>query len=105
MKTKSVTFYVCEICDGSYGTAEKALRCESRAVSGDKGAKVGDTVLITQGEGAGKRAKVSSVHIVDMEWGHYRWDQYRHTIILTADITGWGSRALTFDAYELVGSE
>ena len=52
-------------------------------------------------DGAGKRAKVTSVSIVDKDWGHYRWERYWHTVALTADFDGWGSRMLTFDSYEV----
>ncbi len=64
--------------------------------------KVGDTVIITQGDGEGSKAIVESIHIYDKEWGHYAWDRYWHTVGLTAKVVdGWGHRSLTFDSYKL----
>jgi len=101
MKEFSVKKYKCEICDHVYDNQNDAELCESKSISQDKGVKVGDTVFITGGEGKGSMAKVRSVYIVDMNWGHYAWERYWHTVSLTADvIEGFGSRLLTFDQYE-----
>jgi hypothetical protein len=71
-------------------------------VSQDKGVKVGDVVLVTKGDGAGSKATVESRFIFDMEWGHYAWERYWHTVGLTAKLNdSWGTRQLTFDSYEV----
>jgi len=99
MKTKQLTRYTCEICGETYETAEAALLCEARLVSQDKGAKVGDVVLVT--EGAGEKAKVTGVSVCSRLCGHYAWERYWHTVAVTADLVDhWGSRFLMFDSYE-----
>jgi DNA-directed RNA polymerase subunit RPC12/RpoP len=100
METITKTFYKCSTCKQQYGTEKEALDCESKAVSQDKGIKVGDKIKITSGEGAGQTATVKSVFVFDKYWGHYAWERYWHTVGLTADLDSWGSRQLTFDAYE-----
>lgn len=101
MKIVPATFYECEICHERYGSAEKALECESKPVTGDKGVKVGDTVRIVRGDGAGyENAKVTAVTIYSKNWGHYQWERYWHTVGLVAKLD-LGSRTLTFDDYEV----
>lgn len=98
-----ITRYKCKTCGHVYDSEEAADRCESRPVREDRGVKVGDTVLITAGDGEGMKAKVESIYIVDMEWGHYAWERYWHTVALTAKvIDSWGHRTLTFDSYKVI---
>ena len=102
METITKTQYKCGICGAVYDTVGGATRCEEKPLSADKGVKVGDEVLITNGDGTGKRAKVTSVSVLDKEWGHYAWERYWHTVVIHADIIdGFGSRMLTFDSYEV----
>ena len=99
--TKTETIYQCEKCKADYSSKAEAKKCEAKAISQDKGVKVGDIVMITQGDGKGLKAKVESVYVIDKSWGHYAWERYWHTIALTAKIVdSWGSRLLTFDSYE-----
>jgi hypothetical protein len=99
--TNQVTEFVCEICLSKYSTKESAELCESRPVTEDRGVKVGDVVRIRTGEGEGHFAKVTRLHIIDKDWGHYYANRYWHTVAVTADlIDGWGTRTLTFDSYE-----
>ena len=101
MKTKELTRYICEICGGTYETAQAALLCETRPVSQDKGVKVGDIVLVTAGEGAGIKAKVTRVSVCSRLYSHYAWERYWHTVAVTADLVDhFGSRFLMFDNYE-----
>jgi len=103
MKATQIKRYQCEICGHSYDTVKAAKKCESKPVTEDKGVKVGDVVLITEGECKGMKAKVESRHIVDMEWGHYSWERYWHTVGITAKVIGsWGYRQLAFDSYQPV---
>lgn len=105
MKISQVTKYTCEICGATYSAPEKAELCETRKLSGDKGVKVGDVVLITGGEGSGHQAKVTNIGVCDKEYGHYAWERYWHTVYVTADLIGhWGSRVLLFDQYETVSA-
>jgi hypothetical protein len=101
MKTTQVERYQCEICETWYESKQEAAKCESRPVSQDKGVKVGDIVLITQGDGAGETGKVKRIFVYSKDWGHYAWDRYWHTVALDADIiNSWGTRQLSFDSYE-----
>ena len=101
MQEFQITRYKCQTCGHVYDKKEVAAKCETRPVSHDKGVKVGDVVLIIAGDGDGKTATVDSVYVMDMEWGHYAWERYWHTVALTAKINdGPGSRMLTFDCYE-----
>lgn len=101
MKKIRQTVYQCEICKKIYRTEKDAKECESRPVSRDRGVKVGDTVLITGGDGSGKVANVIEVSVFSRGWGHYAWGRYWHTVGLTADVVGgYASRVLTFDQYE-----
>jgi hypothetical protein len=103
MKAIPTTEYQCEICKHVYDTQDKALKCESRPVSQDRGVKIGDRVLITGGDGKGHLCEVSEIGIHDMEWGHYAADRYWHTVCVGGKVIGsWGHRALTFDDYEVV---
>lgn len=101
MKTKITTQYVCECCGDVYLTEDAARTCEKKPISKGKGVSVGDIVLVTGGEGAGERAKVTSVSVAGRSFGHYQWERYWHTIVLNADLVdSFGSRVLTFDQYE-----
>lgn len=105
MKTSTVKKYECELCGTVYESEEAAKRCESRPVSQDKGAKVGDRVYITGGDGIGEQAIVQSRHVYSREWGHGQWERYWHTVGLTAKMADtWGSRQLTFDDYALIAA-
>jgi len=105
MEEKQITRYQCEICYQLYDSKEDALECESKPISQDKGAKLGDEIVITKGDGAGQRGIVTSRFIYDKHWGPYAWKRYWHTIGLCADIIdSWGSRQLTFDDYELLNA-
>lgn len=96
--------YQCNICKKIYDSEQRALKCESKPISQDKGVQIGDIVVIKNGDGAGEKAKVTEVYIIDMEWGHYAWDRYWHTVALCADIIGkYGSRQLTYDNYAVIG--
>jgi len=100
MKTFQIQQYQCEICGYHYGTAEAAQTCESKPVSEDKGVKIGDVVLVTNGDGQGMKAQVESRFIINMEWGHYAWERYWHTVGITAKVLDSGGyRQLTFDNY------
>jgi len=97
-----LTRYKCSKCGALYGSQTDAESCESRPITKDKGAKVGDIVTILNGEGAGQKAKVTNVHVIDREWGHYAWERYWHTVSVTADLVdGYGTRHLTFDSYKV----
>jgi len=103
MKEISIIKYKCDKCGHAYSDEKEALECESKEISQDKGVKIGDIVLITNGGGAGKKAKVKEIIIFDKNWGHYAWKVYWHTVGITADILGeYGARLLTFDSYEVV---
>jgi hypothetical protein len=104
MKPIQQTIYKCEICGHTYSNEKDALDCESQPISQDKGVKVGDKVLITNGDGKGELGTVETVYIIDKEWGHYAWKRYWHTVALTASLDkSYGHRMLTFDSYERVG--
>ena len=97
---KKVTQYQCEICGGVYPTVEAALGCEALPVVHDRGVKVGDTVLVTKGEGAGLKLRVTDTFVYEPGWGPERYD---HSVGLKGDlIDSWGSRQLTFESYEAV---
>lgn len=100
MKAIQSQHYKCDICGAVFDTEQQARKCESRPVTQDRGVKVGDVVTVLSGDGAGKKARVDSIRIADCAWGHYAWDRYWHTPVLSAKLLGeWGSRTLTFDAY------
>lgn len=102
-----ITRYQCATCGAVYGTESQAAACEARPIQQDKGAKVGDAVLITQGDGAGQRAIVTRISIVSRDWGHYAWERYWHTVALEAHFEGREGlcRFLTFDSYEPIPKE
>ncbi len=103
MKEVKKTFYECEICGAEYATKAGAKECESKPKSQDKGVKLGDIVLITDGQSVGKKAVVTKIWVYDKDWGHYAWERYWHTVGLCADIIGSSaSRQLTWDGYEVV---
>jgi hypothetical protein len=100
MKTMTKKYYVCARCDQEYETESEALGCESKPITRDKGVVVGDIVMITGGQGAGCKAKVTNVYVIDKYWGHYAWKRYWHTVAITADLIGQtGTRTLTCDDY------
>lgn len=100
MKVVATTKYECEQCRKQYNTEEAAHDCEALPILDNKGAKVGDFVLITKGEGTGLKAKVTGVYITQPGWGPNR---YNHSVYLTADVVdSWGSRQLGFDSYEAI---
>ena len=103
METVNIQKFKCSICGELYDNPEEARSCEDKPVSQDKGVKIGDTVLITGGDGTGKNAIVEKIWIIDKCWGHYAWKRYWHTVCLGAEIIdGFGNRVLTFDNYEPV---
>lgn len=103
MKIETKKVYICEICGARYDKKEVAKKCESVAISQDKGVKIGDIVRITKDKGFGARGKVTKIFVYSMTWGHYDWQRYWHTVGLEVDvIDSWGSRLLTFDSYELI---
>ena len=100
MKVIETKLYKCEICGKTYSSPSAAELCESQPISGDKGAEIGDIVVIIAGEGIGEKAKVTAKGVHDMYWG---WRHYWHTVWVNADlIDGWSTRTLSFDQYELV---
>ncbi len=105
MQEINIKRYKCQTCGHDYGSAEAAVKCEKKPVSQDKGVKIGDIVIVTKGEGQSQKAKVDSRFVFSMEWGHYAWEQYWHTVGLTAQLCDdTGSRQLTFDSYEPLNS-
>lgn len=100
---KTETLYQCEKCQANYSSQSEAEKCETKSITHDKGVKVGDIVLITAGQGAGQRAEVETVYVIDKAWGHREWETYWHTVALTAKLDeGWGNRLLTFDSYTTI---
>ena len=103
MKEYNVKTYKCEICGYASTNKDDVKSCESKSISQDKGVKIGDTVLITNGDSTGKKAKVTAVFIYNKHWGHYAWKTYWHTVGLQADVIDhWGTRQLTFNDYKVV---
>jgi len=100
-ETKTTTTYTCEICDTEYCTEKEALDCEKQTITQNKGVKIGDEVMITYGDDTGYKATVTKISICDKYEGHYAWERYWHTPILTADVNG-GTRLLHWDWYEVV---
>lgn len=93
----------CNMCKTIYESKEEAAQCESKPISQDRGIKIGDLVMITEGDGTGALAKVKRTYILSMGWGHYAAQRYWHTVALEADICdSWGTRLLTFDSYRKV---
>ena len=98
--------FKCPTCGATYGERHLAELCAARPVSQDRGVKVGDTVRITGGDGAGGTATVERISVLGRDWGHYAWERYWHTVALHAKVNGsWGHRMLTFDNYELIGAQ
>jgi len=92
------TVYKCEVCGNCYDTEKAARLCELVPVTQDKGARVGDTVVITHGDGEGKSATVESVRVIaPNDFPHRYW----HTVALVVSINDepGGQRLLTFDSY------
>jgi hypothetical protein len=97
---KTITQYVCEVCCQVYYNEQDALKCEATPLKDDKGVKVGDIVLITEGDGKGHNAKVTDIKVLPPT---YYTDKYHHSIALTADvIDSWGCRFLTCTDYEVI---
>lgn len=97
--------YQCEVCGQTYEESAAAEKCESKAVSKNRGVKVGDRVKIINGDSSGSFAKVTRIGIFDYEWGNSCADRYHHTIYLIADVIGsFGTRMLPFDSYEVVNN-
>jgi len=97
---KVLNRYQCELCKRIYETQEEAINCESTPVTNDKGVKIGDMVLITSGDGNGKRLRVTSIGVTQKGWGPAKYD---HSVFLTGDvIDSWGSRQLNYNAYEVL---
>lgn len=101
MKVTKIKKYKCEICGTNYDTRKEAKECEAKPITKDKGVKVGDKVIITDGCRKGSMAKVDEIFILSMDWGHYDAELYHHTIALWARIGG-SHRLLTFDSYQQV---
>jgi len=103
MEKIQIIKFKCSICEELYNSETEAKECESKPVSWDKGAKIGDIVKIIKGDGAGSQGRVTARFIYDRSWGHYAWKRYWHTVGIKADIIGgWGTRQLTFDDYEVI---
>ena len=103
MKEIPLTLYQCEVCGEKYETRKRAEKCESKPVTQDKGARVGSIVRVLSGDGTGGLAKVTDVYVLSMEWGHYAWERYWHTVAVNADlVSDLGSRMLTFDSYKIM---
>ncbi len=97
---KIINKYQCEVCKRLYNTETEAGACESRGVAHDRGVRIGDLVLITRGDGAGKKLRVTSTGVHEPGWGPARFD---HSVFLVGDvIDSWGSRQLTYDSYEVL---
>lgn len=95
--------FKCSVCGYAYSTEEDAASCGARTVSHDKGARVGDTVRILLGEGAGELATIERVRVAPREWGYYLWERFWHTVVLTVRFNDGGFyRELTFEDYEVV---
>lgn len=98
MEKITQAIYKCEVCGNGYDTEKAARLCEIVPVTQDKGARVGDTVVITHGDGAGKAATVDSVKVIaPNDYPHRYW----HTVALVVSINddSGGQRFLTFDNY------
>lgn len=90
----------CIVCNEIFNDIMEAARCEAEPVTKDKGAKLGDRVLITKDDGKGKTAIVNEISVLSKTYaGLYFW----HTIAVAAKIENdWGTRFLTFDSYEVI---
>ena len=103
MKEIKQTKYQCSLCKEIYGAEEEALSCESRPISQDKGAEIGDKVEILSGQREGEKAIIDRISIIGKYWGHYAWKQYWHTVaVSTKLVNNTGSRFLTYDSYKLI---
>ena len=98
--------YRCGICKHEYKTAREALECEESPLREGKGVKIGDTVMITGGQGSGCLAKVESLSVAEKYWCQGSWKYYWHTVMVSAHILEGqhkiGSRWLTFDQYYII---
>ena len=92
--------FKCKICGQTFSTEKDQLECESKPITYDN-ADIGDEVKILIGQCSGQYIKVEEKWVVTKDWGHYDWKRYWHTIAISGKvIDDWGSRQLTFDAYE-----
>ena len=101
MKTVTTTTYVCEVCGQGYDTPAEAIVCEARPVTHDRGVKVGDTVIVSAGDGTDCKALVTSLGVTKTGWGP---KVFNHSVVLCGDILevrdkGF-SRVLHFDSYK-----
>lgn len=100
MKTLTITKYQCETCGSMYDKEDAAKACEAIPRIYDKGVKIGDLVRITSGDGTGLKCKVDSIRVLEPSWGPKR---YAHSVVVSGEVVGsWGSRMLTWDAYEII---
>ena len=100
MKTIQSIEYVCEKCQTHYANWGAALLCENRTVTQDKGVKVGDLVIVTNGDGNGERARVASIGVCSKDYGKRVSQKYWHTVYVFAHfVDSYGSRMLLFDDY------
>lgn len=102
MKTIIIQKFQCELCGTLYDDREIALKCESRPVTHDE-CGIGDVVMITQGDGKGLTLRVEEKTVASMEYGHYAWDRYWHTELVSGKIELpdrriIGERVLNFDS-------
>ena len=89
--TKILTTFICEICEDVYETVMEAEACETRKTDKPK-YKIGDTLEVTTGEGAGKLAVVTRVFYYGPSW---HGEEYAHVVGYNADfVDGMGSRQL-----------
>lgn len=103
MKEIKLTKYQCEKCEVIYDNSKEAKSCENKPITQDRKVKKGDIVLITSGEGKGKKGKVENTFIYDKFWGHYAWKRYWHTVGLDVKVlNSYGNRQLTFDHYKTI---
>ena len=99
---KVITTYACQVCGQVYQAGDQALFCELQPVTQDDGLpQVGDYVRITEGQGCGAWAKVTSRHILPCLAHIQR--RYWHTPTIHVELAHQGGelhRVLYFDQYE-----
>lgn len=99
MKTEWIPVFFCEKCGTRYESREKALECESKAITQDNGFEIGENVLVTQGDGAWTMATITKKFVCSR---HYQGERYWHTVAVVVEfLEGGGSRALTYDEFEI----
>lgn len=88
---KLIRKYQCMICEEEYDTLIEAKHCEARPTPKPK-YKIGDTLRVTTGEGAGHDAIVSRVFYYSPR--RYA-EEHAHAVGYDAGLIGtWGSRRL-----------